>query len=200
MIARLRGAVVSKSPGQVIVEVGGVGYQVFIPLSTYYHLPEIREEVLLYTSTYVRDDIIVLYGFRTEEEKGLFELLQGVAGIGPRLATNILSGISTEELTLSISKGDVARLKAIPGVGRKTAERLVLELKEKLADRVKDGRAAVSKAEDQALADAISALVNLGCHQKEAVKAAEGAREALGVEAGFEPLVKFALKVISDAR
>ncbi|MBI3989105.1 MAG: Holliday junction branch migration protein RuvA [candidate division NC10 bacterium] len=200
MIARLRGTLVSKSPGRVIVEVGGVGYQVFVPLSTYYHLPESGEEVLLYTSTYVRDDVIVLYGFRTEEEKGLFELLQGVSGIGPRLATNILSGISTEELIPAISKGDVARLKAIPGVGRKTAERLVLELKEKLADRGKDGRAAVSKGKDQALEDVISALVNLGCDRKEAAKAAEEAREALGVEAGFESLVKFALKVISHAK
>ncbi len=200
MIARLRGTLVSKSPGQVIVEVGGVGYQVFVPLSTYYHLPEKGEEVLLHTSTYVRDEVIVLYGFRTEEEKDLFELLQGVSGIGPRVATNILSGISTEELIPAISRGDVVRLKTIPGVGRKTAERLVLELREKLADRVKDGQAAVLKGKDQVLEDVISALVNLGCDRKEAAKAAEGAREALGVQAGFEPLVKFALKVVSDAK
>lgn len=199
MIAQLRGRLAGKSPNQVVVDVGGVGYQVFIPLSTYYQLPEPGQEVSLYTFTHLREDGLLLYGFKTLAEKALFDLLRGVSGVGPRLATNILSGISVEELMPALAEGDIPRLKAIPGIGRKTAERLVLELREKV------GEAAVHKGaqpagEDHILEDIVSALMNLGCSRKEATKAAETARKTLGADADFEKLVKMALKHLPGAK
>ena len=131
MIAQLRGRLASKEPHRIIVDVGGVGYLVLIPLSTFYRLPEVPAEVMLHTFTHVREDAIQLFGFHTRDEQTLFELLQGVSGIGPRLATNILSGISVDDLVAALSQGDVTRLRAVPGVGKKLAERLVLELRER---------------------------------------------------------------------
>jgi Holliday junction DNA helicase RuvA len=200
MIAQLRGKLASKSPNQVVVDVGGVGYAVFVPLSTYYQLPDPDGEVTLYTSTQVREDAILLYGFKTLEEKALFELLKGVSGIGPRLATNILSGISVEELVPALSEGDVARLRAVPGIGRKMAERLIVELREKVGEApARIGLPSVP-SKDEVLEDVISALMNLGCGRKEASRAAEGARRALGGDAGFEKLIKFALKAVSTLK
>src|SRR5574337_28459 len=129
MIAQIRGRLASKEPHRVVVDVNGVGYQISIPLSTFYQLPDVPGEVFLYTHTHVREDAIQLFGFHTRDEQTLFELLQGVAGIGPRLATNILSGISVDELVPALSEGNVARLRAVPGVGKKLAERLVVELR-----------------------------------------------------------------------
>ena len=128
MIGRLRGQLVKRDPAQVILDVNGVGYRVFIPLSTYYRLPERGADVLLHTATHLREDALHLYGFLSEQERSLFDLLRGVTGIGPRVAINILSGITAEELSAAIGRGDLVRLSAIPGVGRKTAERIVLEL------------------------------------------------------------------------
>ncbi len=204
MIARIRGRLASKEPHRVVVDVNGVGYQVFIPLSTYYRLPEVAAEVLLHTHTHVREDAIQLFGFHTQEEQALFELLQGVAGIGPRLATNILSGISVEELVPALSEGNLARLRAVPGVGKKLAERLVVELREKVGStRLAPPMAAPAgsvPAADRVLDDVVSALVNLGCNRKEAVRAAEAARQDLGPAAEFEKLIKAALRALSDAR
>ena len=202
MIAQLRGRLVSKDPGQIVVDVNGVGYQVFIPLSTYYQLPAVQQDVFLRVYTHVRDDAIQLYGFHTLEERATFELLTGVSGIGPRLASNILSGISVDEFIPAILEGDLARLKAIPGVGRKTAERVILELKDKVmevprARPVVPGRQPSSERE-QTIEDVVSALLNLGCSRKEASRAAEAARETLGSDADFEKLVKQALKNLSD--
>ncbi len=202
MIAQLRGRLVSKDPGHVVVDVNGVGYQVFVPLSTYYQLPSVQQEVFLRVYTHVREDAIQLYGFHTPEEKATFELLNGVSGIGPRLATNILSGISVEEFIPAVVEGDLSRLKAIPGVGRKTAERVILELKDKVlevprARPMGAGRQPRSER-DQMVEDVVSALLNLGCSRKEASRAAEAAREALGAEADFEKLVKQALKALSE--
>ncbi len=202
MIAQLRGRLVSKEPGQIVVDVNGVGYQVFVPLSTYYQLPAVQQEVFLRVYTHVREDAIHLHGFHTPEERVAFELLTGVTGIGPRLASNILSGISVEEFIPAILESDVARLKAIPGVGRKTAERMILELKDKVlelprARPVVAGRQPRSER-DQMVEDVVSALLNLGCNRKEASAAAEAARQALGTEADFEKLVKQALKNLSE--
>lgn len=202
MIAQLRGRLASKEPHRVVVDVGGVGYLVLIPLSTFYRLPEIPAEVMLHTFTHVREDAIQLFGFHTRDEQTLFELLQGVSGIGPRLATNILSGISVEDLTAALSQGDVTRLRAVPGVGKKLAERLVVELRDKAAGASLTPKAAAATpaALDRALDDVVSALVNLGCNRKEAAKAAEIARKALGPAAEFETLIKAALRGLGDTR
>ena len=202
MIAQLRGRLTAKHPGQIVVDVGGVGYRVFIPLSTYYQLPAVEEEVALRIVTQVREDAIHLYGFHTLHERMTFELLTGVSGIGPRLAANILSGISVEELIAAILEGDLPRLKAIPGVGRKTGERVILELKEKVLEVPRIGVAVPGRQpkgeRDQTLEDVISALLNLGCSRKEASRAAEAASKAMGDGAEFEKLVKQALKHLSE--
>jgi Holliday junction DNA helicase RuvA len=132
MIAHLQGVLAVKMMEHVVVDVHGVGYQVSIPLSTYYSLPNLQEPVRLLTTLHVREDAMRLYGFATEDERALFELLVGVSSIGPRLALNMLSSIPAVELQQSISHADVARLQTIPGIGRKTAERVVLELQEKV--------------------------------------------------------------------
>jgi Holliday junction DNA helicase RuvA len=204
MIAQIRGRLASKEPHRIVVDVNGVGYRIFIPLSTYYQLPEVPAEVSLHTHTHVREDAIQLFGFHTREEQTLFELLQGVSGIGPRLATNILSGISVDELVPALSEGDLTRLRAVPGVGKKLAERLVVELREKVGTAQLARTPATSEGPtpvmDRALEDVVSALVNLGCHRKEATKVAEAARQNLGPAADFEKLIKTALRGISDHR
>lgn len=202
MIAHVQGRLARKEPHQAVIDVGGVGYRVFIPLSTFYRLPEVDEPVFLHTFTQVREDAIHLYGFATEAEKSLFQLLTGVSGIGPRLATNILSGISATELGPALSDGDLPRLQAIPGVGRKTAERLVVELRDKVRDLLAPSPAGppARRAADPVFDQVVSALVNLGCHRKEAVKAAERAREILGPDADFEKVIKEALKQLARGR
>jgi Holliday junction DNA helicase RuvA len=200
VIAQLRGRLVRKEPHRVILDVGGVGYQVFIPLSTFYQLPDPPAEALLHTHTHVREDALQLFGFGTPEEQALFELLQGVSGIGPRLATNILSGISVEELVPALAEGNVARLRAVPGVGKKLAERLAVELREKVAalHLRAPAPAAPAAGEDRELENVVSALVNLGCSRKEAARAAEEARRGLGPAAEFEKLIKTALRALGD--
>jgi Holliday junction DNA helicase RuvA len=204
MIARLRGRLVVKEPQGIVVDVNGVGYQLLVPLSTFYRLPELDSQVSLFTHTHVREDALQLFGFATRDEQTLFELLQGVSGIGPRLATNILSGISVDELVPALSDGNVTRLRAVPGVGKKLAERLVVELREKAAGASLAGAGPAPSDQggrpDPILEDVISALVNLGCNRKEAVKSAEAARRALGDAADFETLIKSALRGVGDHR
>ena len=204
MIAQIRGRLASKEPHRVVVDVNGVGYQVNIPLSTFYQLPDVPGEVSLYTHTHVREDAIQLFGFHTRDEQTLFELLQGVAGIGPRLATNILSGISVDELVPALSEGNVTRLRAVPGVGKKLAERLVVELREKVGSarltEAPKAPAGLAPSEDRALEDVVSALINLGCNRKEAARAAEAARQELGPAAVFEKLIKAAFRALSESR
>ena len=204
MIAQIRGRLASKEPHRVVVDVNGVGYQIFIPLSTYYQLPDVPAEVFLHTHTHVREDALQLFGFHTRDEQTLFELLRGVSGIGPRLATNILSGISVEELVPALSEGNHTRLRAVPGVGKKLAERLVVELREKVGTgallQPPAAPASPTPAMDRALDDVVSALVNLGCNRKEAIKAAEAARQDLGPAADFEKLIKATLRALSDQR
>jgi len=200
MIAQLKGRLVAKGPTEVVVDVHGVGYHICIPLSTYYGLPALEADVLLHTTTHVREDTLVLYGFLTREEKAAFELLCTVGGIGPRLATNILSGISAAELVPAICTGDLARLQAVPGVGKKTAERIVVELKDK-AGRLALARTAPAEAGaggDGLVEDAVSALVNLGYPRQAAARVVGQAARGRGGAPTFEALVKEALKRLAE--
>lgn len=154
MIGSLKGTLTSKKPDNIIVEVNGVGYQVNVPLSILSNLPEEDSTVALHIYTHVREDALQLYGFSTEEEKKTFTTLLGITGIGPKMALNILSGISHNDLRHAIEKEEVDVLCRIPGLGKKTAQRLILELREKLP--------ALEKPKDRLFEDTLSALVNLG--------------------------------------
>jgi Holliday junction DNA helicase RuvA len=166
MIARINGTLIEKSVSNIIIDAHGIGYRIFVPLTTFYELPEAGATIALHTYTHVREDAIHLFGFYSIEEKDVFELMIGVTGIGPKLAINILSGIAARDLMEAISHGNIGRLVGIPGVGRKTAERMVLELKDKLVKLLTDksGRQVGSliKETDLLQEDAMSALVNLG--------------------------------------
>lgn len=199
MIARLTGKIVYKSIDHVIVDVGGVGYRLIIPLSTYYALPD-QETVSFFVYTSVKEDAIQLYGFLDNLEKECFALLISVSGVGPRLAVNILSNISAAELGNAIDAGNIQRLSAIPGIGKKTAERLILELREKvhrldLAKVTADVHKSPSSP-TQVLDDALSALVNLGYKESQAKKVLKTieATEAVTVET----LLKSALKILAQ--
>lgn len=195
MIALLRGVLLEKHPNQVIVETGGVGYDVTIPVSTFTHLPNPGAEVRLRIHTHVREDALALYGFLTEDEKRLFEKLIVVSGIGPTLAVKILSGMTAPELVHGIRHGEVERLVRIPGVGKKTAERMVLELRDKLppvTSEEPEVAAAALSAIDQ---DVLSALLNLGCARPQAEGAVRKAKAA-GAPAEFEPLFRRALELV----
>ncbi len=194
MIGRLTGRLASKSPDQVLLDVGGVGYFVHIPLSTFYELPDIESPASLWVHTHVREDTLALYGFLTERERSLFLLLLGVAGIGPRVALTVLSGIPPAELAAALHSQDVRRLIAIPGVGKKTAERMVLELAEKAASFARE--AAPQAPAAVAAEDVLSALVNLGYRKGEAEKAVEGVARG-GAPKEFGDYLKLALKKLT---
>jgi holliday junction DNA helicase RuvA len=201
MIAHLRGSILEKHPNRLVIDVNGVGYEVFVPLSTFYGLGEPGTGTALRVHTHVREDAIVLYGFATQLEQDLFERLISVSGIGPKLALAVLSGIEPEELIRAIERGDLARLTAIPGVGKKTSERIVLELKDRLPRAVVVA-AAVGVAEPEAPVlrdDVVSALVNLGYHRPLAEKAAEAAIKIIGSasDASFERVLKQALREVA---
>ncbi|MGD0499177.1 MAG: Holliday junction branch migration protein RuvA [Bryobacteraceae bacterium] len=199
MIALLRGVLVEKHPNQAIVETGGVGYDVTIPVSTFTRLPEPGAEVRLRIHTHVREDALALYGFLTQDEKALFEKLIGVSGIGPGLAVKILSGMAAADLIHAIRRGEVDRLVRIPGIGKKTAERMVLELRDKLPAVAGESAAApgaVLSAVDQ---DVLSALLNLGCGRPQAEAAVRKAKAASAAPFGpveFEPLFRRALELV----
>jgi Holliday junction DNA helicase RuvA len=171
VIAQISGTLAQKVPGEIIVDVGGVGYQVLIPLNVFYQLPEIGAPVSLQIHTHVREDALQLFGFSDRAEKQIFLLLISVSGIGPKLAVNILSGIPAEELARALREGDQVRLVAIPGVGRKLAERMIVELKDKFAALSPAGaESAKPVIGSQVMQDAVSALVNLGYKRPEAEK------------------------------
>jgi Holliday junction DNA helicase RuvA len=171
VIAQISGTLAQKIPGEVIIDVGGVGYQVLIPLSVFYQLPEIGASVSMQIYTHVREDALQLFGFNDPAEKQVFLLLISVSGIGPKLAVNILSGIPAEELARALREGDQVRLVAIPGVGRKLAERMIVELKDKFAALSPAGaESAKPVIGSQVMQDAVSALVNLGYKRPEAEK------------------------------
>jgi len=196
MIALLRGTLAYKSSDHVIIDVGGVGYRLFIPLSTFYSLPE-TGDVSLFTHTHVREDAILLYGFLSMEEKELFGILISISGIGPKLAVNILSHIPAKDLKRAIASGDIKRLSSLPGIGKKTAERLVLELKDKVGPvhdlPEADGVISNTSAGDISN-DVISALINLGYKENQARKVLESMELAPGLT--MEEALKGALKVL----
>jgi Holliday junction DNA helicase RuvA len=192
MIAHLRGRLLAKHPNQAILETGGVGYDIAISVPTFSGLPQTGSELALHIHTHVREDQIALYGFLTPAEKQLFEKLITVSGIGPKLAITILSGMPAEEMTGAIRAGDVARLTRIPGIGKKTAERMVLELRDKLP--VETSRETTAPAARTATeADVLSALVNLG-YQRVAV---EKAMTSLARDGSFETMFRDALSLLS---
>lgn len=175
MIARLSGILEDKAPDELIVNVGGVGYLVYVSLQTFYRMPGLGERVSLHIHTNMREDALQLFGFLDEQEKASFLLLKGVSGIGPRLALNILSGIPVDDLEEALRASDVTRLVAIPGVGKKTAERLVVELREKVGAGIGGASGAFPGAESPVSSDAVSALLNLGYRQPQAEKAVQNA-------------------------
>ncbi|MGH9579963.1 MAG: Holliday junction branch migration protein RuvA [Terriglobales bacterium] len=194
MIAHLRGRLLSKHPNQAVVETGGVGYDVTISVPTFTELPAPGQEVALHIHTHVRDDAIHLYGFQRPEEQRLFERLIQVTGIGPRLAITILSGIPVEQMVAALRAGDLARLTRIPGIGKKTAERLVLELRDKLEALAgaQPGAAASSPLEE----DVLSALTNLG-YGRPAAERALAAAAKNGANRSFDALFREALAALS---
>ena len=196
MITFLKGNLTDALPTQAVVEVNGIGYELLIPLSSFEKLPPLGQKVTLKTQLVVREDSQTLYGFATDAERELFRLIQGVSGIGPRLALNVLSGMDVAAFKGAIASGDVKRLSSISGIGKKTAERMVLELKDKLGPSTGTagmlGQAALS--EDKTMADTEAALQALGTKPGEAQKAAQAARAMLGPQATVEELVRAALK------
>ena len=197
MIAQVRGKLLRKGPQEAIVDVGGVGYRVTIPLSTFYRIGEPGSEVALLTHTHVREDTLALFGFLTPAEQALFERLIAVSGVGPKLAVSILSGIEAPDLVAALRSSDVPRLTRIPGVGKKTAERLVLELKDKvqgLTATEEEAPPAASPA-GSAKEDLVSALVHLGYSRPEAEKGVDRALKE--GEGRFEELLRRTLRILS---
>jgi holliday junction DNA helicase RuvA len=196
MIGLLRGRLLEKRPNQVILDVGGVGYLVAVPLSTFAAMGELHSEMTLLIHTHVREDTLALYGFLSAREKHLFELLLGASGVGPTLALKILSGMNVEELVPAIRTGDLGRLTKIPGVGRKTAERMVVELKDKLEVVAVEAEklAAVSPAGVEA--DVKSALINLGYDDRTAETVVAEAKSHAGA-GSFEKLLRAALTALT---
>ncbi|PID58592.1 Holliday junction branch migration protein RuvA [candidate division KSB3 bacterium] len=196
MIARLRGQLAVKNPDRIVLDVSGVGYEIFIPISTFYELPESGDLLALHIFTATRENAIELYGFLTMQEKELFKLLLSVSKVGPKLSLAILSGISPDELTMAIATGDVLKLNSIPGIGKKTAERMILELREKVP---------TAQAADQDLSslagglldDALSALLNLGYKRAHSEKAVKRAINEAGRDGALEEIIRLSLKYVS---
>ena len=202
MIAHLRGTLLEKHPNQAVVDAQGVGYDVTIPISTFSTLPEVGQPVSLRIHTHVREDAIALFGFAKPEEKALFEKLIGVSGIGPKLAITVLSGLAASDLVQSIRTGAIEKLVRVPGIGKKTAERMVLELRDKLDGVMlaeKSGGAPVAAASgggavlDDMERDALSALINLGANRAQAESAVRKARAA-NKDCDFETLFRQAME------
>lgn len=207
MIGRLKGELLEKHPPQLLIDVNGVGYEVEASMNTFYRLPELGKQVVLFTHFVVREDAQLLYGFADREERLLFRTLIKVNGVGPKLALTILSGISTNDFVRSVHDQDTAALVRLPGVGKKTAERLIVEMKDKLKDlQVKDfGEFQLSGGGDPDLAESMvpatdhraeaeSALVALGYKPVQATKAIAAAEKALGAGASSEELIRQSLK------
>ncbi len=190
MIAYLKGTLIHKTPGHVIVDTGGVGYAAAVPLGTYFKLGEVGETVELLIHTHVTDDSLALFGFDSQEEKDMFLKLIGISGIGPKLAMNILSGIGPADLAEAVRKSDLARLALVPGIGKKTALRITMELQDKLESKEKLIAAKGSPEKE----DLVSALLNMGFRSKEAERAVDQSITALKADAGFERLLRDCLR------
>ena len=189
MIGRLTGLLAEKTPPQVLIDVNGVGYEVDVPMSSFYNLPGLGEKVTLLTHFVVREDAQVLFGFLTHEERATFKKLVKISGIGPRMALSILSGLSVNELSLAVSKKDSLRLTKVPGIGKKTAERLVLELEGKLGETL----STPSSVTQGAQSDILQALLALGYNDREAA----AALKALPIDVGVSDGIKLALKSLA---
>jgi Holliday junction DNA helicase RuvA len=196
VIAHLRGRILDKQPNRIVIDINGVGYDVAVPLSTFYGLGDPGSDIALRIHTHVREDALTLYGFATRIEQELFERLIGISGIGPKLALSVLSGIEPSDLVRAIEQADVARLTNIPGVGKKTSERIVLEMKDRLP-RPEAGVAPLGAAPPAGLRDdLLSALTNLGYHRPLAEKAVEAAIRAIP-DSDFESTLKRALRELA---
>jgi Holliday junction DNA helicase RuvA len=193
MIAYLKGIVIQKTTNQVIIDIEGVGYRVSIPLSTYLMLGEIDEKAELHIYTHVTDSSFALYGFYSKKEKDLFLKLINISGIGPKIALNILSGIESSDLEDAIRKSDVARISLIPGIGKKTAMRIALELQEKLDLKEK----VLGAPSFQEKEDLISALMNLGFKRREVEKIVDKCLQTFSLDVGFDKLLRESLKQLA---
>jgi len=196
MIGSLRGKLIEKRPNQVLIDVGGVGYQVQIPFSTFAGLGTLHAETTLLIHTHLREDQLALYGFATSREKQCFEMLISASGVGPSLALKILSGMSMEELVPAIRRGDLAQLVRIPGVGKKTAERMVVELRDKLA-AIDVTEAGKPQVRSQLEADVSSALMNLGYDERSVERAIEKVRAS--ADGDFEKLLRDSLQILGGS-
>lgn len=195
MIAQISGTLAHKVPGEIVIDVVGVGYQIFIPLNVFYRLPDIGAPISLYIHTHLREDALQLFGFQALEEKQIFLLLNSVAGIGPKLAVNILSGIPAEELAQAVKQGDQVRLVSIPGVGKKLAERMIVELRDKFATLEPQRVQAAHSDGSQLSQDSISALVNLGYRK---VEVERNVRDVIqGGKRSLEEIIKEVLRRMS---
>ncbi len=196
MIAKISGSLAQKEPGEVVVDVGGVGYQLFISLGVFYRLPEIGKPVSLFVHTYVREDALQLFGFLEHDEKQTFLMMNGVSGIGPKLAIGILSGMPSKELVRALRDGDQVRLVSIPGVGKKLADRMIVELRDKLMAFPEEKQMGRPGGSSQLIRDAVSALVNLGYRRGESENIV---REVVNGEAGnLEVVLKETLRRLSQ--
>ncbi len=193
MIAYLKGKILQKKPGEVVVATGGVGYVLLIPLSTYFKLGEAGTEVELLVHTHLTDDSLQLFGFLSPEEKNIFLKLITISGIGPKMAINILSGIEPGELEEAVRETNVTRLSMIPGIGKKTALRVIMEM----ADKIEKKEKVLSRKESREREDLISALVNLGFRRKESEQVVDLTIGSLGAQAGFDLLLRECLKRMS---
>ena len=188
MIGRIKGTLLEKTPPQILVDVSGVGYEIDVPMSTLYNLPDTGSEVTLFTHFVVREDAELLYGFLTKEERSLFRLLIRISGIGPKIALSILSGVSSQLLSQAVTTGEAGLLTRIPGVGKKTAERIVLELKGKLDTVV--GATDTGVAGSNSKADIVSALLSLGYSDREAQLAIKNLPADISVNDGIREALK----------
>lgn len=193
MLSQIKGKILEKSPTRVVVDVGGIGFEVHVPVSTFEKLPELGEQTLLLTHLHVREDIMQLFGFKSKKDRRLFQLLISVSGVGPRMALGVLSSVSVEEFTGAVANNNFSILTKIPGVGKKTAQRLVMELKDKLSGGVEVTPEQVSVKYD-VLEEAVLAMVSLGYRQSEAQKAVEKVARANKVLPSVEILIKKALQ------
>ena len=193
MIAYLKGILIQKTTTQVILDIGGVGYRASIPLSTYLKLGDINDVAELHIYTHVTDSSLALYGFYSEKEKALFLKLISISGIGPKIALNILSGIESSDLEDAIRQSDVARISLIPGIGKKTAMRIALELQEKLELKEK----VLGTQNIQEKEDLVSALMNLGFKRREVEKIVDECLQAFSLDAGFDKLLRESLKKLA---
>jgi Holliday junction DNA helicase RuvA len=193
MISYIRGKILQKKPGEVIVEANGLGYSLQISLTTYFKLGEAGSKVELLAYTHLTDNSLSLFGFAGQEEKDIFLKLINISGIGPKLALNILSGIEASELEEAVRNTNVTRLSMVPGIGQKTALRIIMELSDKLEKKEK----VLSKKGSKEREDLVSALVNLGFRRKEAEQVVDGTLSSLGLEAGFDQLLRECLRKMS---